>query len=53
MMQDISWKAPGRLCQRSQRLLAQGKHANVVTVAIARELVGLVWAMAKEVPLTR
>jgi hypothetical protein len=32
--------------------LAKGKHANVVTVAIARELVGFLWAIAKEVPVT-
>ncbi len=52
VIQDISWKAQVRLCKRYQRLVAQGKHANVVTVAIARELVGFVWAIAKEVPLT-
>ena len=28
------------------------KHANVVTVAIARALAGFVWAIAKEVPVT-
>jgi len=52
VIQDISWKAQVRLCKRYQRLVAKGKHANVVTVAIARELVGFVWAIAKEVPLT-
>jgi hypothetical protein len=52
MIQASSWKAPVRLCKRSQRLVAKGKHANVVTVAIARELVGFVWAIAKEVPVT-
>jgi transposase len=52
VMQDISGKAQVRLCKRSQRLVAKGKHANVVTVAIARELVGFVWAIAQEVPLT-
>ena len=52
MIQDISWKAQVRLCKRYQRLVAKGKHANVVTGAIARELVGFVWAIAKEVPLT-
>ncbi len=52
VIQDISWKAQVRLCKRYQRLVAKGKHANVVTVAIARELVGFVWAIAKEVPIT-
>jgi transposase len=51
IMQDLSWKAQGRLCKRYPRLVAKGKHANGVTVAIARELVGFVWAIAKEVPL--
>ncbi len=50
--QDISWKAQVRLCTRSQRLVAKGQHANGVTVAMARELVGFVWAMAKKGPLT-
>ena len=51
-MQDISGQAHVRLGQRSQRLVAKGKHAHVVTGAIARELVGFVWAIAKEGPLT-
>jgi transposase len=49
IIQDISWKAQVRLCKRSRRLVARGKHANVVTVAIARELVGFMWAIAKEI----
>ena len=52
IMQNISGKAPVRLCKRSQRLVAKGKQAHVVPVAVARALVGFVWAMAKEVPLT-
>jgi transposase len=52
MIQDISWQAQVRLCQRSRRLVAKGQHANVVTVAMARELVGCMWAMAKEIPVT-
>jgi transposase len=51
-IQDISWKAQVRLCKRYQRLGAKGKPTNVVIVAIARELVGFVWAIAKEVPMT-
>ena len=50
-IQDISWKAQVRLGKRYRRLVARGKHANVVTVAIARELTGFMWAIAKEVPL--
>jgi transposase len=51
-IQDISWKAQVRLCKRYRRLVSRGKHANVVTVAIARELAGFMWAMAREVPVT-
>jgi transposase len=51
-VQDISWKAQVRLCKRYRRLIARGKHANQVVVAIARELVGFMWAIAKEVPVT-
>jgi len=52
MIQDLSWKAQVRLCTRYRRLVSRGKHANVVTVAIARELVGFMGAIAKQVPLT-
>jgi transposase len=48
-VQDIRWKAQVRLCKRYRRLIARGKHANQVAVAIARELVAFVWAIAKEV----
>ena len=51
MIQDIRWKAQVRLCKRYRRLVARGNHANVVTVAIARELSGFMWAIAKEVPI--
>ena len=39
VIQDISWKAQVRLCKRYRRLVARGKNANQVVVAIARELV--------------
>jgi transposase len=51
-IQDISWKAQVRLCKRYRRLVARGKNANQVVVAIARELIGFMWAMAKQVPVT-
>jgi transposase len=51
-IQDISWKAQVRRCKRYRRLIARGKHANQVVVAIARELVGFMWAIAKQVPVT-
>jgi transposase len=52
VIQDISWKAQVRLCKRYRRLMARGKHANQVVVAIARELVGFMWAIAKQIPVT-
>jgi transposase len=52
-LQDISWKAQVRLCQRYRKLCARGKHANQVVVAIARELIAFMWAIAQAVPLTR
>ena len=50
--QDIGWKAQVRLCNRYRRLITRGKHANIVTTAIARELLAFMWAIAKEVPIT-
>ena len=51
-VQDISWKAQGRLCKRYRHLSARGKHANRVVVAIARELSAFMWAIAQQVPVT-
>jgi transposase len=41
-----------RLCARYRRLAPTGKPANVVTAAIARELTGFIWAIARPVPVT-
>jgi len=49
VIQDISWKAPVRLGNRYRRLMARGKHANQVVVAIAREMAAFVWAIARTV----
>jgi transposase len=51
-LQDISWRAQVRLCKRYRQLIARGKHANQVVVAIARELVAFMWAIAKQVAVT-
>ena len=51
-IQASSWKAQVRLCKRSRRLMARGQHANQVVVALARELVGFMWAIAKQIPVT-
>ncbi|MER9231469.1 transposase, partial [Mesorhizobium sp. M0622] len=46
VVRDIGWKAQVRLCTRYRRLSARGKNANVVNVAIAREMVGFIWSIA-------
>jgi transposase len=51
-IQDLSWQAQVRLCKRYRQLSARGKNANLVVVAIARELSAFMWAIAQEVPLT-
>ena len=50
-IREIAWKAQLRLCARYRKLARTGKPANVVTAAIARELAGFVWAIARQVPL--
>jgi transposase len=42
VIRDVAWKAQLRLCGRYRKLRARGKIANVVNVAIAREMVGFV-----------
>lgn len=46
---DISWEAQLRLCARYRRLKAADKCSQKVIAAIARELVGYMWAIAKAV----
>ena len=48
----IAWKAQLRLCARYRRLARAGKPANIVTTAIAPELSGFVWAIARQVMAT-
>jgi transposase len=52
VIQDIAGKAQVRRCQRDRRLLSRGKRPHVVTVAMARALVGCMWAIAQQVPVT-
>jgi transposase len=49
-IREIAWKAQLRLCARYRKLARAGKPANVVTAAIARELAGFIWAIARCVP---
>jgi transposase len=46
-IRDTAWKAQERLCRRYRKLARAGKPPTVVTAAIARELSGFVWAIAK------
>lgn len=46
----IAWKAQLRLTARFHRLVKRGKAKPKVATAIARELTGFIWAIAREVP---
>jgi transposase len=48
---DIAWKAQTRLCARHRALGAKGKPRNVVATAVAREMLGFIWAIAREVKI--
>jgi transposase len=48
-VRDIAWKAQVRLCARYRQLRARGKEPNKVVIAVARELAGFVWAIARTV----
>lgn len=48
-VREISWKAQHRLHSRYTKLVANGKHRNVAVMAVARELLGFIWAIGKEV----
>jgi transposase len=45
----IAWKAQLRLCAKYRRMTAAGKTSKVAIVAVARELSGFLWAIAKQV----
>jgi transposase len=49
---DIAWKAQLRLHGRYRKLVARGKRSNVAITAIARELVGFIWDIARRVAPT-
>jgi transposase len=48
-VRDIAWKGQLRMCQRYRHLVAAGKAKVVVITAIAREMIGFIWAIAKTV----
>ena len=49
-VQEIAWKAQTRLCGRYRLLEAKGKLKVKVCTAIARELVGFIWAIGQAYP---
>jgi transposase len=52
-VRDIAWKGQLRMCRRYRHLMAAGKPKVVVTTAIAREMVGFIWAIARTVTPAR
>jgi transposase len=48
-IRNVAWKAQVRLSARYRKLMAAGKPAPKAVVAIARELVGFIWAIARMV----
>jgi transposase len=48
-VKDIAWKAQNRLHRRYFKLISKGKIKQKVVTAVARELLGFIWAIAVEV----
>jgi transposase len=47
-IRDIAWKAQLRLSARYRKLLARAKPNQLIVTALARELSGFVWAIARQ-----
>lgn len=45
-VKDIAWKAQTRLHSRYSKLTGRGKNKNQTVVAVGRELLGFIWAIA-------
>ncbi len=50
LVQDIAWKAQQRLCARYWAFDTRGKLKVQACTAVARELVGFIWAIGQAVP---
>lgn len=50
-IQAIVWKAQQRLCARYRHLIEAGKVKNQATTAVARELAGFIWDIARHTPV--
>ncbi|HEX4024424.1 MAG TPA: hypothetical protein VHX52_06935 [Steroidobacteraceae bacterium] len=51
-VRNIAWKAQLRLGHRYRKLQSRKLHQNKIIVAIARELTGFLWDIARHVPIT-
>lgn len=51
-VRDIAWNGHLRMCRRYRHLMTAGKPKVVATTAIAREMVGFIWAIARQVAPT-
>jgi hypothetical protein len=47
-LREIAWRAQLRLCQRYRRLNARGLPLNKICTAMARELAGFIWDLARQ-----
>jgi len=50
-VKSIAWKAQIRLHGKYRRLIGRGKRRQVAVVAMARELLGFIWAVAHQVAI--
>jgi transposase len=48
-IKEIAWKAQVRLCSRYRRLCSKGKPEPKAVTAVARELLGFIWAIGSRV----
>ncbi len=48
-VREIAWKAQRRLCSRYRRLHSRGKEKQKIVTALGRELLGFIWAIARQV----
>ena len=52
-IKDIAWKAQVRLNSRYRQLVGRGKRSQIAITAVARELLGFIWAIACQVEVAR
>jgi transposase len=49
IIKDIAWRAQVRLHGRYRKLIAKGKRSQIAVTAVARELLGFIWAVCRHV----